>query len=175
MLVFPSCPLLRYSANSRYVKLSSSPKQLTTSIAPEWLILLNTEPNESSFEGVSLLIKEETLLSLEKTRLLYISLVCSSLVFCSSNKDCQISMPRSVEAVSIALTNSFPLRLFSFSTFNDRTSGSALQPLRYRPSEDQGSTANTRQEENNHQRPLEALVMQGPKGLSKLAQNLKTI
>lgn len=113
---------------------------------------IKDRPNESSFEDISLLITEETsLISLEKTRLLYLSLVCSSLVFYSSNKDCQVSTAWPVEVISIVLPNSFPLCLFSFTTFNNRVSGSALQPLRCRPSEDQGSSANRRQEEANHQ------------------------
>lgn len=137
---------------------------------------IKDRPNESSFEGLSLLITEETsMISLEKTRLFHISLLCPSLVFYSSNKDCQVSTVCPVDAISTDLQSSFPLWFFSFPAFSDRASGSAPKPLRNSSGEDQGSTANIRQEETNHRRLLEGLVMQGPTGLSKLAQNVKTI
>lgn len=170
------CPSKRLiSANCRYVKLGSSPKQLTKVNSSRVTYPIKDRPNESSFQGPSVNYGRNLtdMFREDQTTLHFpgLSIPC----FYSSNKHCQVSTAWPVEAVSTVLQNSFPLCLFSFPTFNDRTSGSALQPLRCRPSEGQGSSANTRQEETNHQRFLEGLVMQGPKGLSKLAQNGKTI
>jgi len=58
--------------------------------------------------------------------------------------------------------------LFPSSTFNGRTSGSASQPLGYRPSKDQGSTVNRREAEAKHQGLAKGTCNEGAKHLLKL-------
>lgn len=74
-----------------------------------------------------------------------------------------------VEAISIVLPNSFHYGSF----FNGKTSGSASQPLGYRPTKDQGSSVNRREAEAKHQGLSRGTCNEGGKWSFKISNKTR--